>query len=181
LTFLFVSFWIGSKLKLTQFDADETPEVDSIKTETDEDTEKEDGPATRQSTTNQTTLIKPPKDIKAIEQSNNNKLDSLLNARRGSATQAQSQSQANTATKKTPIVTQKPTDEKTKKYLSSFGDLNKVSEDELSLAKEKMNDAFEKNRAKPGDNDYVWDKRAEFEEGDEESSWDWLQKTQYSK
>ncbi|KAL3792888.1 hypothetical protein HJC23_004813 [Cyclotella cryptica] len=59
-----------------------------------------------------------------------------------------------------------------KEKLSEFGDLNKASEDDLRLAKNQMNEVFEKLRLLPGDEEYVYDKRVNFEEPDEESSWD---------
>ena len=90
--------------------------------------------------------------VALIEQKNNNKLDSLLAAKKN---------------KINPKVANP-----NKKYLSSFGDLNKVSEEELIKAKDQMSDAFEQNRAKPGDEEYEYDVRMDFEDGDEESSWD---------
>lgn len=52
-----------------------------------------------------------------------------------------------------------------------FGDLNKVSEEELSRAKQAMNVLFESNRVETGDDDYEFDKRVDFE-AEMDSSWD---------
>ncbi len=59
-----------------------------------------------------------------------------------------------------------------KEHLSITGDLNKVSTEELLRAKGKMNEAFELAKVMPGDTNYEYDKRVDFEEPDEESSWD---------
>ena len=54
-------------------------------------------------------------------------------------------------------------------------DLNKLGGDELKRKKEIMNESFDKNRIKPGDPDFVYDKRVDFEIGLNErveSGWD---------
>lgn len=53
-------------------------------------------------------------------------------------------------------------------------DLNKVSEGELDRAKKNMNNDFLKNRIRPGDEGYEFDKRVEFEapEDGSDCSWD---------
>ncbi|KAL7522183.1 hypothetical protein ACHAWX_006872 [Stephanocyclus meneghinianus] len=56
--------------------------------------------------------------------------------------------------------------------LNGFGDLNKASEEDLQLAKNEMNEVYEKLRILPGDEEYVYDKRVDFEEPEEDSSWD---------
>lgn len=61
------------------------------------------------------------------------------------------------------------TDEKER--LSEYGNLNKASDDELQAAKDEMTNVFEKYLVMPGDPEYVFDKRVDFE-ADEESSWD---------
>jgi hypothetical protein len=58
-----------------------------------------------------------------------------------------------------------------KSDISEYGNLNKASDDELRAAKEEMNIAFEKRQLMPGDLEYVYDKRVDFD-ADEESSWD---------
>jgi len=63
-------------------------------------------------------------------------------------------------------------DEKMKEQLAAYGDLNKVSEEALVKAKEEMEEAFEANRIKKGEEGFEWDKRVDFQAGDEESSWD---------
>jgi hypothetical protein len=55
--------------------------------------------------------------------------------------------------------------------LIPFGNLNKVSEKDLSKAKEKMNVAFNSNKILPGDEGYQYDKRVNFEV-ESECSWD---------
>ena len=62
--------------------------------------------------------------------------------------------------------------EKEPNLLSAIGDLNQASEQELAVAKNKMNEVFEKCQLLPGDVEYLYDKRVDFEEPDEESSWD---------
>lgn len=59
-----------------------------------------------------------------------------------------------------------------KERLRGYGDLNKVTEKELEMAKEEMNCVFEKLQIVPGDEGYEYDKRREFGEPNEESSWD---------
>ena len=54
-------------------------------------------------------------------------------------------------------------------------DLNKVSEGDLDRAKKNMNNAFLKNRIRPGDEGYEFDKRVEFsvdEAAGSDCSWD---------
>lgn len=55
--------------------------------------------------------------------------------------------------------------------ISEYGNLNKALDDELRAAKEEMDIAFEKRQLVPGDLEYVYDKRIDFD-ADEESSWD---------
>lgn len=50
-------------------------------------------------------------------------------------------------------------------------DLNKVSEEELKLAKSLMNKDFERNQIRPGDPGYVYDKRVQFKPT-QKSNWD---------
>lgn len=57
------------------------------------------------------------------------------------------------------------------KEASDDGDLNKASDDQLALAKAKMNVDFESNRLTPNDANYVFDKRQDFEPMSD-SSWD---------
>ena len=57
------------------------------------------------------------------------------------------------------------------KEASDDGDLNKASDDQLSLAKARMNVDFESNRLTPNDPNYVFDKRQDFEPMSD-SSWD---------
>lgn len=45
--------------------------------------------------------------------------------------------------------------------VSEDTDLNKVSDIELKMAKQKMDEEFNKNRVKPGDPDYVYDKQVQ--------------------
>jgi len=59
-----------------------------------------------------------------------------------------------------------------KEKLSAFGDLNQVSERELKMVKQEMEQVFDIKRLKPEDDGYVFDKRVDFEEQDLESSWD---------
>lgn len=59
----------------------------------------------------------------------------------------------------------------TQEQLNRFGNLNQASEEELAAAKDEMNKVFEKCRVLPDDDEYVYDKRIDFEP-DEESSWD---------
>jgi hypothetical protein len=54
----------------------------------------------------------------------------------------------------------------------TFGDLNRVSEVALQNAKEVMNVEFEKNRVKPGDASYEYEKSADFGDGIDDNSWD---------
>jgi len=51
-------------------------------------------------------------------------------------------------------------------------DLNKLDNYELDKRKAAMDEDFEKNRLRPGDADYVYDKEVEFNEGKIESGWD---------
>lgn len=51
-------------------------------------------------------------------------------------------------------------------------DLNKLDDYELDKRKAEMDKDFEKNRIKPGDEDFVYDKEVEFNEGKMESGWD---------
>ncbi len=60
----------------------------------------------------------------------------------------------------------------TNSFLSSIGDLNKVSAEELNKAKEEMNIVFDLNRLQPGDEGYQYDKRVDFQEELSDSSWD---------
>ena len=51
-------------------------------------------------------------------------------------------------------------------------DLNKLDDYELDKRKADMDQDFEKNRIKPGDEDFVYDKEVDFNEGKMESGWD---------
>ena len=54
-------------------------------------------------------------------------------------------------------------------------DLNKLGDDEIKKKKEIMDETFNKNRIKPGDPDFVYDKRVDFEKELKEkveSGWD---------
>ena len=51
-------------------------------------------------------------------------------------------------------------------------DLNKLDDYELDKRKADMDKDFEKNRVKPGDADFVYDKEVDFNEGKIESGWD---------
>ena len=55
---------------------------------------------------------------------------------------------------------------------NAFGDLNKVSEEENQHAKAIMEQDFQKNATKPGDDGYVYDKQVDFGEASEENDWD---------
>lgn len=55
--------------------------------------------------------------------------------------------------------------------IESLGDLNKVSEQQLLLAKEKMNVVFDSNRILPGEEGYQYDKRVDYD-AISDSSWD---------
>lgn len=59
-----------------------------------------------------------------------------------------------------------------KEHLRMIGDLNKASAEELLQAKGKMNKTFELTKVMPGDANYEYDKRVDFGDADEESSWD---------
>ena len=52
--------------------------------------------------------------------------------------------------------------------------MNRVSQDDLKAAKAAMDTDFLKNRVKPGDENYEFDKRVEFTpaDDDEGDSWD---------
>ena len=54
---------------------------------------------------------------------------------------------------------------------TKYEDLNRASEEHLTLAKKEMNVLFKHTLIAPGDATYEYDKRIEFE-ADEESSWD---------
>ena len=58
------------------------------------------------------------------------------------------------------------------KDLAKYGNLNGKSDAELTKIKGEMDEHFEANRIKKGDEGFVWDKQVQFEEGDEASSWD---------
>ena len=51
-------------------------------------------------------------------------------------------------------------------------DLNKASDDVLTVAKAKMDVKFEENRLRPGDEGFVWDKQIDFDPPQEASEWD---------
>ncbi|PNW74679.1 hypothetical protein CHLRE_12g487350v5 [Chlamydomonas reinhardtii] len=51
-------------------------------------------------------------------------------------------------------------------------DLNKVSEVELKIAKQVMEEDFKKNQLRPGDPGYVYDKQVEFTPAAEANDWD---------
>ena len=51
-------------------------------------------------------------------------------------------------------------------------DLNKVSDFRLRVAKRQMDEQFEKNLVRPGMEGYEYDKAVEFEEAEEDMSWD---------
>jgi hypothetical protein len=54
-----------------------------------------------------------------------------------------------------------------------LADLQKVSESVLTAAKDQMNELFEKNFVTSNDENYVYDKRVEFNVGEAEpSDWD---------
>ncbi len=55
---------------------------------------------------------------------------------------------------------------------SYYGDLNKVSEEELRKAKADMDTVFNRTRIRPNDDGYIYDKRVDFDEANMESSWD---------
>mmetsp|Transcript_3335 Transcript_3335/g.7523 ORF Transcript_3335/g.7523 Transcript_3335/m.7523 type:complete len:229 (+) Transcript_3335:67-753(+) len=73
-----------------------------------------------------------------------------------------------------PVVNRPTTSvlESEKEHLRMIGDLNKVSPEELLRAKGKMNETFELTKVMPGDANYEYDKRVDFGDADEESSWD---------
>jgi hypothetical protein len=56
--------------------------------------------------------------------------------------------------------------------LNRIGDLNRASDEDLQRAKNEMNEIFQQVQVLPGDEKYVYDRRMDFEEPDEESSWD---------
>lgn len=51
-------------------------------------------------------------------------------------------------------------------------DLNKLDDYELDKRKADMDKDFEKNRVKPNDEDFVYDKEVDFNVGKMESGWD---------
>lgn len=51
-------------------------------------------------------------------------------------------------------------------------DLNRVSEEENLKAKKRMDAIFEAQRVKPGDKEFLYDKRAEFGPPQQVSEWD---------
>ena len=51
-------------------------------------------------------------------------------------------------------------------------DLNKLDDYELDKRKAAMDQDFEKNRLKPGDDGFLYDKEVDFNEGKIESGWD---------
>lgn len=51
-------------------------------------------------------------------------------------------------------------------------DLNKLDDYELDKRKADMDKDFEKNRIRPEDEDFVYDKEVDFNEGRMESGWD---------
>lgn len=51
-------------------------------------------------------------------------------------------------------------------------DLNKASDDVLTVAKAKMDVKFEENRLRPGDEGFEWDKQIDFDPPQEASEWD---------
>lgn len=51
-------------------------------------------------------------------------------------------------------------------------DLNRLDDFQLNKRKADMDIDFEKNRIRPGDKDFVYDKEVEFNEGKIESGWD---------
>lgn len=51
-------------------------------------------------------------------------------------------------------------------------DLNRVSEEENIKAKKRMDAVFEAQRIKPGDEGFVYDKRADFAPPQQVSEWD---------
>lgn len=51
-------------------------------------------------------------------------------------------------------------------------DFNKLDDYELDQRKADMDEDFEKNRIRPEDEDFVYDKEVEFNEGKIESGWD---------
>jgi hypothetical protein len=48
---------------------------------------------------------------------------------------------------------------------------NAVSAEELAIVKEQMDEDFQANQLKPGDDGFVYDKRVDFEP-DEDNDWD---------
>lgn len=51
-------------------------------------------------------------------------------------------------------------------------DYNRVSEAQLKQVKQKMDQVFEKNIIRPGEEGYEYDKRVEFHAAQETSDWD---------
>ena len=51
-------------------------------------------------------------------------------------------------------------------------DMNKLDDMELNKRKALMNEEFEANRVKPGDQEFLYDKEVEFDAGKMESGWD---------
>ena len=51
-------------------------------------------------------------------------------------------------------------------------DLNKLTPEEVKVHKDMMEKQFTQNAKKPTDPDFVYDMRREFNQGDEECSWD---------
>ena len=56
--------------------------------------------------------------------------------------------------------------------VTSFGDLNRASEEELQKAKDRMDIGFGVNQVRKGDPGFVYDVRADFEDPVEDSGWD---------
>lgn len=57
-------------------------------------------------------------------------------------------------------------------YEDKFGDLNKVTDEENKRAKELMGVDFERNRIRPNDSEFVYDKQVDFGPAEEENEWD---------
>lgn len=51
-------------------------------------------------------------------------------------------------------------------------DYNKSSDAQLKMAKNRMTQVFEENVVRPGDKDFVYDKKIEFAQAEEDSGWD---------
>ena len=65
-----------------------------------------------------------------------------------------------------------PTTEQQLRYNDSGEDLNRATKERLIQAKAEMEEGFEANRLKPGDQGYEYDREVEFQEEGSANPWD---------